>query len=399
MVRTPRLGVRTIFRGPRSQHGDWTAIQFFMVAVAYKVPWTAISSLLGQLSKQFDEPKVLLYLNLAYFVPSVPALLVHSSLQDALERSFGVPKAALLRFTVGLGGLAVLCLVLPLCCSSLHLLLTATAAVGVCYSIAFGTSHQLSPRFPASCTVALTTGFVSCGVVVLLADLLLKQQMPYYTPAAMVHLFQLMAVQTCIGLLAAAAMLGKHWQRLADTAVRHSTAAGRAADSSSSTINDWIGTRVPVESHIGLGLRHQQQHTDAGIVQQGHKYLVQSDAQQIISSVAGIRSSTRNSENSSNGPSVCIHLPATAARSHYSSLLQHKKPADQGASSFMWWLYKHIRAAKGLDAVLQLLSLAGCIWPAALGISLSVGSSMLVFPFFTYVPHTGAFGEALPQVR
>lgn len=66
--------------------------------VGYKVPWTAISSLLHQFNQQFQQPKVLLWLNLAYFLPSMPALLLHSSLQDVLERELGVPKAALARY-------------------------------------------------------------------------------------------------------------------------------------------------------------------------------------------------------------------------------------------------------------------------------------------------------------
>jgi hypothetical protein len=45
-----------------------------------------------------------------------------------------------------------------------------------------------------------------------------------------------------------------------------------------------------------------------------------------------------------------------------------------------------------------LLRLALQVSPAALALLLSVGTSMLVFPFFTYVRSTGLFGEHLPQV-
>ena len=38
------------------------------------------------------------------------------------------------------------------------------------------------------------------------------------------------------------------------------------------------------------------------------------------------------------------------------------------------------------------------IWPAALALFLSVSTSILVFPFFPYVPSSGSFGDALPQV-
>jgi hypothetical protein len=62
------------------------------------------------------------------------------------------------RYSIGLGGLAVLALTLPAAATSPGALLGVTAAVGVAYSIAFGTSYQLAARFPPNCTVALTTG-------------------------------------------------------------------------------------------------------------------------------------------------------------------------------------------------------------------------------------------------
>ena len=39
------------------------------------------------------------------------------------------------------------------------------------------------------------------------------------------------------------------------------------------------------------------------------------------------------------------------------------------------------------------------IWPAAFSLFLSVGTSILVFPFFTFVPTSGYLGSMLPQVR
>ncbi|KAL3142880.1 hypothetical protein ABBQ38_003169 [Trebouxia sp. C0009 RCD-2024] len=43
-------------------------------------------------------------------------------------------------------------------------------------------------------------------------------------------------------------------------------------------------------------------------------------------------------------------------------------------------------------------ALAQDIWPAVLALVLSVSTSILVFPFFPYVPSDGRFGDALPQV-
>lgn len=47
---------------------------------------------------------------------------------------------------------------------------------------------------------------------------------------------------------------------------------------------------------------------------------------------------------------------------------------------------------------LPLSTLAWRVSPAAFSIFLSVGTSMLVFPFFTYVHTTGLFGDRLAQV-
>lgn len=43
--------------------------------------------------------------------------------------------------------------------------------------------------------------------------------------------------------------------------------------------------------------------------------------------------------------------------------------------------------------------LAARIFPAAASIAISVGTSMLIFPFFTYMHSTGLMGVRLPQVR
>jgi hypothetical protein len=62
-----------------------------------------------------------------------------------------------------MGSLMALALAFPTYCTSLPHLLGLTAAVGVAYSIAFGTSHQLAPQFNPRCTVALTTGVRLAG--------------------------------------------------------------------------------------------------------------------------------------------------------------------------------------------------------------------------------------------
>ena len=49
--------------------------------VSYKLAWTAISSLLTQYSKQHG-PDILLWLNVCYFFPSIPVLVLQTAFND-----------------------------------------------------------------------------------------------------------------------------------------------------------------------------------------------------------------------------------------------------------------------------------------------------------------------------
>lgn len=65
--------------------------------VGYKVPWTAISSLLGYLSRRHG-PSILLHLNLAYMLPALPVLAAQSLAGEALERRAGVARSTAARW-------------------------------------------------------------------------------------------------------------------------------------------------------------------------------------------------------------------------------------------------------------------------------------------------------------
>ena len=64
-------------------------------------------------------------------------------------------------------------------------------------------------------------------------------------------------------------------------------------------------------------------------------------------------------------------------------LLNNSAPLDAGRKEDM-------------DVPTDVLLLA--TWPAAAALFLSVSTSILVFPFFTYVPTSGYLGDLLPQV-
>lgn len=60
--------------------------------------------------------------------------------------------------------------------------------------------------------------------------------------------------------------------------------------------------------------------------------------------------------------------------------------------------YSPAGSTDAADQEVDTQELLRSIWPAAVALFLSISTSTLVFPFFTYVPSSGFFGEMLPQV-
>jgi hypothetical protein len=257
------------------------------------------------------------------------------------------------------------------------------------------------------------TGFVSCGVVVLLADLVLKRG-PYYSASGIARLFQVVALQTCIGLAAAAAMLRRNWKRLAAAGPPGSYGSGGLGINSGSGFGrsgsdkQIIGLAVGSVAAGGLraggvsglaggsGLRHR---SDLPVCTAEQTPAVDASS----AAVAGIVSNA--SEGTAPAAAVAIHLGAEQVAAAAVPLHGSSRGSSGGRAANK----AHFSAPRALrrllarctaatDQLLVLFQVAFSIWPAALGLLLSVGSSMLAFPFFTFVPHTGAFAERLPQV-
>lgn len=68
--------------------------------VSYTIGWTAISSLLGTYKLQYG-PQILLQMNSAYFLPSIPVLLLQTQWDDFFNRKFGLAKATTFRLIFG----------------------------------------------------------------------------------------------------------------------------------------------------------------------------------------------------------------------------------------------------------------------------------------------------------
>ncbi|DBA76842.1 TPA: hypothetical protein ACH3X2_008857 [Trebouxia sp. C0005] len=145
---------------PRSIPASFTLYSpacFFLTSIAFTAGWTAISSLIGYY-KALYGPHMLLHLNLAYFLPSLPPLILQSVWDAKLDGKYGIAKAATVRLCLGVGGSAVICAIYPFYEASRTILLLLVSLLGLCNSIAFSTSYQIVTHFGTSNSVALTTG-------------------------------------------------------------------------------------------------------------------------------------------------------------------------------------------------------------------------------------------------
>ena len=58
-----------------------SVFRFFSIAASFMVVWMMISSQLGYYSKEYG-PQILLFLNIAFILPSIPVLLVSVSTRE-----------------------------------------------------------------------------------------------------------------------------------------------------------------------------------------------------------------------------------------------------------------------------------------------------------------------------
>lgn len=72
----------------------------FAAQVAFTAGWTAVSSLIGYYKATYG-PHMLLHLNLAYFLPSLPTMLLQSVCDPKVDSRFGKTKPAAVRLCIG----------------------------------------------------------------------------------------------------------------------------------------------------------------------------------------------------------------------------------------------------------------------------------------------------------
>ncbi|DBB16535.1 TPA: hypothetical protein ACH3X3_014799 [Trebouxia sp. C0006] len=336
---------------------------FFLTSIAFTAGWTAISSLIGYY-KALYGPHMLLHLNLAYFLPSLPTLILQSVWDAKLDGKYGIAKAATVRLCLGLGGSALICAIYPFYEASRTILLVLVSLLGLCNSIAFSTSYQTVTHFGTSNSVALTTGFVASGPIVVLAEAALRMgPRPSYTQQLL--LFELVAALTLAGWIAAILLLFKWWTQLQSKA------------SNSETVTLLEDTTNPSHSSQYSFVSATEHHSRHQSPLLGHNALdeeglIEQRSSGLDGSETSLGSSSSRDEMERGHPSS-FSLESMGSRTPSAPSLLVLRPSWPQA-------------------------LAHGIWPAALALFLSVSTSILIFPFFPYVPTSGYFGDALPQV-
>jgi hypothetical protein len=199
--------------------------RFFLISVAYTLPWILLCANLGPLSRQYG-PQVLLQLNVAFYVPSIPVLLLAARLEALLDRSFGAAASLAARLLAGLAGCAAVSAGLPFLRPGLTALLLATAALGALSAVAFSASYQLVSWFRAADTIALGIGCVGSGPLALAIQLFVARVAAGSSKRQWLLLFELGAAGVVAGGVAAASLLRQYYGVLSGR-VRYDEATGR----------------------------------------------------------------------------------------------------------------------------------------------------------------------------
>lgn len=449
--------------GPHSvkiKGGRWTVFRFVVLSVAYTSVWLAVSSQLGYYRK-LHGPQVLLQLNLAYFLPSIPLLVLSAYLDRSLEKRFGVARTILGRLLVGLLGYGFVCASFPFQPSTIYWLLSSTVALGLFGGVAFSASYQLVARFANKNVIALGLGCSASGPLVLALQVALGMG-PTPTRAQLTCLYEVIAAVIVAGLWAAVSLLLRHWDAV-EASGREGAGAASCEPSAHPASPVREGLAEPLLAALDAASATEQGGSGAvaipsafaasasgtaGIAQDSPRS--PSPPGSLGSSLAGVQLSP---------PRPLLRGASVPPMLHYSAVEPFASPfltddSEYPAESFHRasdsFRFAVSSSARDLDFSLPAVrhqdgtsaSLAGAppppaqtateqqqqqqqrqhkpdarktgvaaagrggatrkvlvaIWAPLLALFLSSTIALTVFPFFTYVPSSGWLGDSLPKV-
>ncbi|MEW5319436.1 MAG: hypothetical protein WDW38_010588 [Sanguina aurantia] len=198
-----------------------SVIRFFFISNAFMITWVLITSELGYYSKLFG-PQVLLQLNVAFYLPSIPVLIISGQLEQALQARLGPASSMMLRLNFGLGGCLAVCAAFPFLPETLTVLMGVVVLLGTLSAVAFSTAYQLVSNFRAADCISLGIGGAGSGPIVLLIQLLLRVG-PRPARWQWVAMFEVAAGMAMLGLLSSLSLFTQRRRRS-----RHRLARKRA---------------------------------------------------------------------------------------------------------------------------------------------------------------------------
>eukprot|EP00775_Hariotina_reticulata_P003412 gene3412-3685_t len=186
-----------------------SVMRFLIISLAYTFPWIIMLSQLAHYSKIYG-PQVLLQLNIAHYLPSIPVLLIIGHFEKLLDQQLGNTASMAVRLTAGLCGCAALSATYPFISTRLVYLLWLVVGLGSVSSVAFSTSYQLVAWFRSADTIALGIGCVASGPLALVVQIALQIGT---TPKRWqwIALFEVAAGVVLLGVVASLSLFWQYW--------------------------------------------------------------------------------------------------------------------------------------------------------------------------------------------
>jgi len=367
-------------------------MRFFLVSIAFTIGWMTVSSLLDHYKLQYG-PAILLQMNLAYFLPSIPLLLISSCLDDVLDRKYGIAKTTLMRLLIGLGGCAAVTAVWPFAHRSHRTLLSLVVVLGLVAGIAFSASYQLVARFANKNTISLGLGCVGSGIVTLIVETALRMGS---TPSHKQELilFEATAGVIVLGALAAFSLLIRHWNsiegstaRVADAGAAESLLAEEGSVRPAGALQD-----RSIRKSLSLMLKYSPL---SPFETMSDPERIDVDDEEALVAIRELfsRPSLTKGRSQEIAPSPD---PSHTSYSEDDNGAARASSMQRGISALQATL-EEFPDPESHDHV-GILGLCRLIWPIMMALFLAGVILCLVFPFFTYVPSSGMLGDQLPKV-
>lgn len=319
-----------------------------------------MSSQLGHY-KEIYGPQILLWLNLAYFLPSIPILGLSSLADGYLEQKFGVAELCFVRLVIGLWGTSCTTLAFPFLPSDTpYYLLSTIIILGLFVGLSFSASYQLVSRFANKNIIALGVGMSGSGFLVLLLEFRMGSSPD---KAEEIKLYFTLAAVVLCGLWATVSLLLRHWSAInacCDTrsecllSQNESTAGPQSPITNGRTARKSLN-RSPSLPPLLLYDALEPKLLDSYEPPSFERWLT---------------------------PATSLTLTPQALPSEENTIEESNRVEEVGECEGKLLLY---------DAAIASA-------PALIGLAVQSTVALLIFPFFTFVNSSGLFGSSLPKV-